>query len=189
MTQSADPSNQAPVPSLDRAPWLFQKGNTYGQMRKHHKGRMEKYIQEQTKDGARIVELFLAVASGRPFPMKHIVYLPLTPEQWAVARGTATPEQRKIAKKQRACIVDKVPYYPTVADMMEAMHWLADRGFGTAPQTVPIHGYQTTGFQMVFRPWPPGTDPAAQGPPPGGSSNDERAVRRPWLPPDLHDIG
>src|SRR5439155_16361178 len=102
MTQSA-----APVPSLDRAPWLFQKGNTYGQMRKHHKGRMEKYIQEQTKDGARIVELFLAVASGRPFPMKHIVYLPLTPEQWAVARGTATPEQRKIAKKQRACIVDK----------------------------------------------------------------------------------
>src|SRR2546428_12267786 len=76
--QSADPSNQAPVPPLDGAPWLFQKGNTYGRMRKHHKGRMEKYIQEQTKDGARIVELFLAVASGRPFPMKHIVYLPLT---------------------------------------------------------------------------------------------------------------
>ena len=184
-TRSGD---QAPAP-LDRAPWLFQKGNTYGQMRKHHKGRMEKYIQEQTKDGARIVEFFLALASGQPFPMKHIVYLPLTQERWAVHRGTATPEQRKIAKKQRRFIVDKVPYYPTVADMMEAMHWLADRGFGTAPQTVPIHGYQTTGFQMVFRPWPPGTDPAAQGPPPGGSSNDERAVRRPWLPPDLHDIG
>src|SRR5438093_10343644 len=163
MTQSSDPSNQAPSPSLDRPQGLFQKGNTYGQMRKHHKGRMEKYIQEQTKDGARIVEFFLAVASGRPFPMKHIVYLPLTPEQWAVARGTATPEQRKIAKKQRACIVHKVQYYPTVADMMEAMHWLADRGFGTAPQTVPIHGYPTTGFQMVFRPWPPGMDPRSQG--------------------------
>src|SRR5437762_8917203 len=51
-TRSGD---QAPAP-LDRAPWLFQKGNTYGQMRKHHKGRMEKYIQEQTKDGARIVD-------------------------------------------------------------------------------------------------------------------------------------
>src|SRR5881396_1113252 len=165
MTQSADPSNQAPVPSLDRAPWLFQKGNTYGQMRKHHKGRMEKYIQEQTKDGARIVEFFLAVASGQPFLMKQILYLRLTPEQCAVARGTATPEQRKIAKKQRACIVDKVPYYPTLADMMEAMHWLADRGFGPAPQTVPIQSDQTTGFQMVFRPWAPGTDPAAQGPP------------------------
>src|SRR5438034_8536220 len=80
MTQSADPS------SLDRAPWLFQKGNTFGQMRKHHKGRMEKYIQEQTKDGARIVEFFLAVASGQPFLMKQILYLRLTPEQCAVAR-------------------------------------------------------------------------------------------------------
>src|SRR5437762_1327719 len=47
-TPSADPAN--------RAPWLFQKGNTFGRMRKHHKGRMEKYIQEQTKDGARIVD-------------------------------------------------------------------------------------------------------------------------------------
>src|SRR5437762_6433463 len=105
-TPSADPAN--------RAPWLFQKGNTFGRMRKHHKGRMEKYIQEQTKDGARIVEFFLALASGQPFPMKHIVYLPLTQERWAVHRGTATPEQRKIAKKQRRFIVDKVPYYPTV---------------------------------------------------------------------------
>src|SRR5437667_10481535 len=84
--QSADPSNQAPDPPLGRAPWLFQKGNTYGQMRKHHKGPMEKYIQEQTKDGARIVEFFLAVASGQPFPMKRILYLRLTPEQCAVAR-------------------------------------------------------------------------------------------------------
>ncbi len=121
--------------------------------------------------------------------MKQIVYLSLTPERWAVARGTATPEQRKIAKKQRCFIVLEEPYYPTVGDMKEAINWLADRGFGKAPQTVPIHGYPTTGFQMVFRPWAPGTDPAAQGPPPGGSSNDERAVRRPWLPPDLHDIG
>ena len=184
-THSGD---QAPAP-LDRAPWLFQKGNTYGQMPKHHKGRMEKYIQEQTKDGARIVEFFLAVAFGQPFLMKQILYLRLTPEQCAVARGTATPEQRKIAKKQRACIVDKVPYYPTVADMREAINWLADRGFGKAPQTVPIESDQPTGFRMVFRKWAPGTDPAAQGPPPGGSSNDERAVRRPWLPPDLHDIG
>ena len=121
--------------------------------------------------------------------MKQIVYLSLTPERWAVARGTATPEQRKIAKKQRCFIALEEPYYPTVGDMKEAINWLADRGFGKAPQTIPIESDQTTGFQMVFRKWAPGTDPAAQGPPPGGSSNDERAVRRPWLPPDLHDIG
>src|SRR6266571_3156266 len=154
-TPSADPAN--------RAPWLFQKGNTFGRMRKHHKGRMEKYIQEQTKDGARIVEFFLAVASGQPFLMKQILYLRLTPEQWAVARGTATPEQRKIAKKQRACIVDKVPFYPTVADIMEAMQWLADRGFGPAPQTVPIQSDQTRGISIEYRPWPPGMDPRSQG--------------------------
>ena len=121
--------------------------------------------------------------------MKQIVYLSLTPERWAVARGTATPEQRKIAKKQRCFIALEEPYYPTVGDMKEAINWLADRGFGKAPPTIPIESDQTTGFQMVFRKWAPGTDPAAQGPPPGGSSNDERAVRRPWLPPDLRDIG
>jgi len=185
-TRSGD---QAPVPPLDRAPWLFQKGNTYGQMRKHHKGRMEKYIQEQTMSGALIGEFFLTVASGQPFPMKRTVRLSLTLEQWAVARGTATPEQRAIAEKQPRFIVVEELYYPTVRDMMEAMHWLADRGFGTAPQTVPIESDQPAGFRMVFRKWAPGTDPAAQGPPPGGSSNDERAVRRPWLPPDLQDIG
>ena len=33
-----------------------------------------------------------------------------------VAVGTATPEQRKIAKNQRRFIVVKEPYYPTVED-------------------------------------------------------------------------
>jgi len=190
-TPSADPAN--------RAPWLFQKGNTFGQMRKHHKGRMEKYIQEQTKDGARIVEFFLAVASGQPFLMKQILYLRLTPEQCAVARGTATPEQRKIAKKQRACIVDKVPYYPTVADMREAINWLADRGFGKAPQIVPIESGQPMGWPMEYRPWAPGTDPVSQGDgvkaakattTPGGSSEEERSVGGPrlWPPSDPRHV-
>ena len=53
--------------------------------------------------------------------MKQIVYLSLTPERWAAARGTATPEQRKIAKKQRCFIVLEEPYYPTVGDMKEAL--------------------------------------------------------------------
>src|SRR5437899_3874384 len=35
-TPSADPSNPAPVSPLGRAPWLFQKGNRYGQRRKPH---------------------------------------------------------------------------------------------------------------------------------------------------------
>src|SRR5712691_2271210 len=187
-TQSADPSNEVPVPPLGRAPWLFQKGNTYGRMRKHHKGRMEKYIQEQTRSGSMLVAFWLALASAQPFLMKWIVYLPLTPEQWAVARGAATPEQRKIAKKQRRFIVVKAPYYPTVKDMKEAMHWLANRGFGKAPQTVPIESDQTTGFRIEYRPWPPGIDPASQGDRvideetkavPDGSSKDERIVGGP----------
>src|SRR2546425_5950446 len=41
----------------------------------------------------------------------------MTSAQYAVAVGTATPEQRKIAKKQRRFIVVKTPYYPTVEDM------------------------------------------------------------------------
>ena len=60
----------------------------------------------------------------------------MTSAQYAVAVGTATPEQRKIAKKQRRFIVVKTPYYPTVEDMMEAVAWLANRGFGKAPQGV-----------------------------------------------------
>src|SRR5438132_1066209 len=94
---------------------------------KQHKSRLEKYIQEQTRDGAMIVEVFLAVAPGRPFPMKYVLHLPLTSEQWALARGAATPEQRRIAMKQPRFIVVRMPYYPTVTDMKEAINWLADR--------------------------------------------------------------
>ncbi len=185
-TPSADPSNQAPVSPLGRAPWLFQKGNRYGQRRKPHKGGMAKYIQEQTMSGSMLVEFWLALASGQPFPMKRIVRLSMTSAQYAVAVGTATPEQRKIAKKQRRFIVVKKPYYPTVEDMKEAVDWLANRGFGKAPQSVPIESDQTTGFRFEFRPWPPGMDPASQrvidektkaGP--DGSSKDERIVGGP----------
>ena len=88
--------------------------------------------------------------------MKQIVYLSLTPERWAVARGTATPEQRKIAKKQRCFIALEEPYYPTVGDMKEAINWLADRGFGKAPQTIPIESDQPTGYPVELRKWPPG---------------------------------
>ena len=197
--QSADPSNQAPVPPLGRAPWLFQKGNTYGRMRKHHKGPMEKYIQEQTMSGALIGEFFLTVASGQPFPMKRTVRLSLTLEQWAVARGTATPEQRAIAEKQPRFIVVEEPYYPTVADMREAINWLADRGFGKAPQIVPIESGQPMGWPMEYRPWAPGTDPVSQGDgvkaakattTPGGSSEEERSVRGPrlWPPSDPRHV-
>jgi len=147
---------------------------------------MAKYIQEQTMSGSMIVEFWLALASGQPFPMKRIVRLSMTSAQYAVAVGTATPEQRKIAKKQRRFIVVKKPYYPTVEDMKEAVDWLANRGFGKAPQIVLIESDQTTGFRFEFRPWPPGMDPASQrvidektkaGP--DGSSKDERIVGGP----------
>ncbi len=85
-TPSAD-SNQAPVSPLGRAPWLFQKGNRYGQRRKPHKGGMAKYIQEQTMSGSMIVEFWLALACGQPFPMKRIVRLSMTSAQYAVAVG------------------------------------------------------------------------------------------------------
>ena len=78
-----------------------------------------------------------------------------------VAQGIATPEERQIARKQRRYIVTRRPYYPSVAEMTEAMKWLADRGFGQAPKTVQIEGSTTTGFKMVFRRWAPGTDPAS----------------------------
>src|SRR5437016_1541759 len=82
--------------------------------------------------GSMIVEFWLALASGQPFPMKRIVRLSMTSAQYAVAEGTATPEQRKIANKQRRFIVVKTPYYPTVEDMKEAVDWLANRGQAAA---------------------------------------------------------
>src|SRR6266550_3700023 len=111
--------------------------------------------------------------------MKQIVYLSLTPERWAVARGTATPEQQKIAKKQRCFIALEEPYYPTVGDMKEAINWLADRGFGKAPQTVPIESDQPTGYPDEFRKWPPGIDPV----PRATASSTERRRPRPVVPP------
>ena len=105
-----------------------------------------------------------------------------------MARGTATPEQRKIAEKQQRSDVVEQPYCPTVEDIKEAMHWLADRGFGKAPQTVPIESDQPTGYPVELRKWPPGIDPVAQGggvidgkekATPGGSSEDERIVGGP----------
>src|SRR5262245_95940 len=145
-----------------KAPWLSQKGKTSGQMPKPHKGRMEKHIQEATDYGSLIVQFWLGLASGLPFPMKRVVELPMTPEQLAVARGTATPEERKIAKKQRRFIVETRLYVPTIKEAMEAMRWLTDRGFGTAPQTVQIEGSQTSGFKMILRHWAPGSDPAME---------------------------
>jgi len=77
---------------------------------------MAKYIQEETMSGSMIVEFWLARASGQPFPVTRSVRLSMTSAQYAVAVGTATPEQRKIAKNQRRFIVVKEPYYPTVED-------------------------------------------------------------------------
>src|SRR5262249_10356078 len=156
-------------------------------LRKRH--RLEKYIQKQTTSGSVIVEFFLTLASGRPFPMKCVVHLPLSPEQYAVARGLATPEQRRIATKQRRFIVMTLPYYPSIADVFEANRWLAERGFGKAPKIVPIAGEQTTGFRMVCQKWAPGCDPVAQGDgdvggkaetPPDDSYKDERIVGSAW---------
>jgi len=124
---------------------------------------MARYIQEQNMSGSMIVEFWLARASGQPFPVTRSVRLSMTSAQYAVAVGTATPEQRKIAEKQRRFIVVKEPYYPTVENIKEAMNWLADRGFGKAPKIVPIESDQTTGLPIVFRKWAPGTDPASQG--------------------------
>ena len=66
--------------------------------------------------------------------MRYVEPLPRSEEQLAVARGHATPEQKAMAKKQRRFVVVKRPYYPTMEDLMEAKHWLSDRGFGKAPK-------------------------------------------------------
>jgi len=123
--------------------------------------------------------------------MKQIVYLSLTPERWAVARGTATPEQQKIAKKQRCFIALEEPYYPTVGDMKEAINWLADRGFGKAPQTIPIESDQRAtrsssgSGRRVSTPSPQGDggiDRKAKDVP-GGSSNDSASYDAPGYHP------
>src|SRR5439155_16800643 len=123
--------------------------------------RMENLIQRLTDNGDVIVQFFCAIAAGQPFMTRVVKELPLTKEQEAVAQGIATPEQKKIARKQRRFIVYRRPYYPSMPEITEAFKWLADRGFGKAPQTVQMEGSPTTGFKMVFRRWAPGTDPAS----------------------------
>ncbi len=145
-----------------KCPWLFRKGNKASVGNKNAaKQRMEHLIQRLTNNGDVIVQFFCAVASGQPFVIREVEKLPRTKEQEAVAQGIATPEQKAAAKKQRRYIVTKRPHYPSMAEVTEAMKWLADRGFGRAPKTVPIEGSVTTGFKMVFRRWAPGTDPAS----------------------------
>ena len=145
---------------LKKAPWpqKGRKGNTNGPRKS-----MASIIQAATNGGDSIVSFYLAIASGQPFPMKRVKHLPMTPEQSAVDRGDATPEERKIAKRQPRFIVEMYPYYPTVEDIKEAINWLTERGFGKAPQTVQIEGSQTSGFKMILRHWPPGTDPEKPG--------------------------
>jgi len=124
------------------------------------KREIHRYIQEATMSGSAIVEFMVALASGQPFLLKRTVPLPLTAEQYAVDRGTATPEQRKIANEQPGSTVVEWLHYPTLEEMKEAVCWLTDRGFGKAPQTVQVEGSQTSGFKIILRHWPLGTDPA-----------------------------
>ena len=145
-----------------KCPWLFRKGNKFGVGNGNAAGRrMEHMIQRLTNNGDVIVQFFCAIAAGQPFMTRVVKELPLTKEQEAVAQGIATPEQKKIARKQRRFIVYRRPYYPSMQEITEAFKWLADRGFGKAPQTVQMEGSPTTGFKMVFRRWAPGTDPAS----------------------------
>src|SRR6266567_2462433 len=71
------------------------------------------------------------------------------------ARAAEDRREAAALRRRRAAVL------PTVEDIKEAMHWLADRGFGKAPKTVQIEGSVTSGFKMVFRRWAPGTDPAS----------------------------
>jgi hypothetical protein len=129
---------------------------------------MERLIREQTLNGGSLVAFWIALYDGKPFMMKHVVRLPMTAEQTAVAQGTATPEQKKIARKQRRFIVVKEPYYATVEDMKQANNWLSDRGFGKAPLVVQLDDAESSsGFKLIYRRWPIGVDPTAEGPPPG----------------------
>ena len=89
---------------------------------------METMIQRLTDNGDVIVQFFCAVASGQPFVMRYVEKLPRTPEQEAVAQGSATDVQKAAAKKQRRYLVTKRPYYPSMAEITEAFKWLADRG-------------------------------------------------------------
>jgi len=146
------------TPEPSEPSWLFQKGNTLGKWPRKPR-RMERFIRKVTQDDDIICAFFLAVASGQPIPVRYVEPLPRSEEQLAVARGDATPEQKAKAKKQRRFVVVKRPYYPTMEDLMEAKHWLSDRGFGKAPKRVTIAN-TTNGPRTVSRKWRPGVDPA-----------------------------
>jgi hypothetical protein len=166
--------------AVSRAPWLFQKGNTYGKFqRKYRRQRIEHHIQRLTLGGETLVEFWVRLFAGEPFWIREVEKLNRTPEQEATARGEATPDQKKKAKKQRRFVVVKRLYYPTVEDMKEANNWLSERGFGKAPQIVQIEENEGSGFKLVYRRWPVGVDPLAEGPPPGERVIDGKAKALP----------
>src|SRR5437762_2528660 len=108
-----------------KCPWLFRKGNTTGQHRQRRSQvrlRMENLIQRLTNNGDVIVQFFCAVASAQPFTIRVVKELPMTKEQEAVAQGIATPEQKKIARKQRRFIVYRRPYYPSMPEKIGRAH-------------------------------------------------------------------
>ena len=153
------------TPEPSEPSWLFQKGNTLGKWPRKPR-RMERFIRKVTQDDDIICAFFLAVASGQPIPVRYVEPLPRSEEQLAVARGHATPEQKAKAKKQRRFVVVKRPYYPTMEDLMEAKHWLSDRGFGKAPKRVTIAN-TTNG--------PPARSPAS-----GGEASTRPTPSRRW---------
>lgn len=117
------------------------------------------HLRRRSLHGLKAVEFFFQVAEGKSFRVSTKRWLPLSPEQIAVARGTATPEQAALAAKQKHYIVVRESYSPTVQDRERAWNWLMERGWGKVQQVVHAVDETVQGFTIVHRRWAQGVDP------------------------------
>jgi hypothetical protein len=112
----------------------FQKGHTLGFTKGHTRGfqkgqsgnpggrakGLEALAREKTRDGRVLIAFWLSVFAGKP--IKRAIRL----------RSAITPEN-PLGRVQ-------IEMPPTLEEMMKAAEWLADRGWGKAPQALEHSG-------------------------------------------------
>jgi hypothetical protein len=116
-------------------------------------------IRESTLDGLALKQFYFDIFCGRPYIQRITKPVKLNPDQEAVARGDATPEQRERAKKLKKFTTFRTKVYPTLAERELAAQWLTERGWGKAPQIIEQGSGDVQGFVIEMRHWAPGMDP------------------------------
>jgi hypothetical protein len=134
----------------------FQPG-TSGNRSGRPKMRFEAYAREQPSGGKDLVDHHLKIFRGEPFEIWVTRQLPMTSEQIKVAQETAAPEEKKIARRQKRYVVFKSLHPPAREERARSAQFLADRGWGRAPETVRLDesGGELQGFQICCSPLAP----------------------------------